>query len=772
MRRTRAQVTLVALVTFFTMLALPGLARPTAASLPAVAFFYGSELPWTELAAFDWVVVEPELAGPPPTDTAARTEVFAYISVGEVHPTRSWFAAVPDSWRAGTNPDWGSTVIDQAAEAWPAFYVERVVRPLWAAGYRGFFLDTLDSWRLVADSDTAAASQRAGLVRVIRAIRSAFPDARLFLNRGFEILPEIHAAVVGVAAESLYRGWDPREKRFRAVDPAERTALLAALEAVRRDYGLPIVAIDYLPPEDRALARTTAARISDHGFIPWISTPAMDMLGVGAIEVMPRRILVIHDAGTTAHDLDRAPAARYAAMPINHLGYVPEYASVAAGPLPSQPLAGRYAGIVMWLTATDEAHADRLAPFLARAMKEGVRIAVFGRFGLAPGRATDTVFGTTSRTASDSARLEERLRDRRVGFEIAPLPDRRDFFQLAATGGNPWLTYTNERGQTMDAIAITPWGGYALSPYDVLVLPGGRGARWVVDPFAFLEAALALPAIPVPDTTTTAGRRLLLVHFDDTGYETRSEVLLETERPPGRGGPPAFAAAGALIAGGFIERHAIPTSISGPLAPSTLFALPHVERIGRNHLIEREGSDLLTRENASVTAVPPLGLPAEGTFRLFAPVPGDAAYTNGWSGPHFGYERVLETFALAGSPRRLTPVHIRYQAYAGVRRTSLAALGKVYRWALGADLHPVFVSEYEAMVMDFNRTVIARTPTGWRTRNAGALRTLRSPVSSGIPDLTTSRGVGSFHRVGEAIYIHLTASDTLVHLAAPNTGTP
>ena len=39
-------------------------------------------------------------------------------------------------------------------------------------------------------------------------------------------------------------------------------------------------------------------------------------------------------------------------------------------------------------------------------------------------------------------------------------------------------------------------------------------ARWVIDPFAFLTQALQLPPMPVPDTTTENGRRLLLAHVD------------------------------------------------------------------------------------------------------------------------------------------------------------------------------------------------------------------------------------------------------------------
>ena len=80
---------------------------------------------------------------------------------------------VPAAWRIGSNADWQSIVIDQAQPDWPAFFAEQVIAPLWARGYRGFFLDTLDSYHLVKNADVAA--QQAGLVAVIRLMRTRFP---------------------------------------------------------------------------------------------------------------------------------------------------------------------------------------------------------------------------------------------------------------------------------------------------------------------------------------------------------------------------------------------------------------------------------------------------------------------------------------------------------------------------------------------------------------------------------------------------------------------
>jgi hypothetical protein len=51
------------------------------------------------------------------------TTVAAYVSVGEVHPGRRYFAALRPEWKLGTNAAWGSVVV-AAAPGWPAFYVD------------------------------------------------------------------------------------------------------------------------------------------------------------------------------------------------------------------------------------------------------------------------------------------------------------------------------------------------------------------------------------------------------------------------------------------------------------------------------------------------------------------------------------------------------------------------------------------------------------------------------------------------------------------------
>src|SRR5688572_16502544 len=214
-----------------------------AGASPHIAFYYGANPPWDELGVFDIVVVEAAHGIEPARIPSRSTRVFAYVSVGEIESQRPYAKELPEGLIKGANEAWRSHVVDQTHPEWPAFFLNRVVAPLWAAGFRGFFLDTLDSFQLISKTDEERAQQAQALARVIREMRKRFPKAQLIFNRGFEILPELHREAYAVAAESLFRGWDAGKKAYVEVPVADREWLMGQLERVRIEYRLPVIEI-------------------------------------------------------------------------------------------------------------------------------------------------------------------------------------------------------------------------------------------------------------------------------------------------------------------------------------------------------------------------------------------------------------------------------------------------------------------------------------------------------------------------------------------------
>ncbi|MBP6095357.1 MAG: bifunctional glycoside hydrolase 114/ polysaccharide deacetylase family protein [Methyloversatilis sp.] len=824
-------------------------ANVCAAELPAVALHYGRNAPLTSLQAFDIAVIEPDHGFDPQAyRRSGKSELFAYISVGEVHPTRAYAGRIPKDWRIGRNAQWDSIVVDQAQSAWPAFFADEVVGPLWARGFRGFFLDTMDSYHLVDGIDQLA--QQRGMISVIRQLRTRFPGIRLILNRGFELLPELKGEIFAVAAESLYRGWDPKKQRYAEVKPADREWLLGQLVAARDRFGVTAIAIDYVDPAARQLALDTARQIAAHGIVPYVADAGLGYLGAGLVEVLPRRILFLYNSAEAAR-VNASNIHRYAEMPLNHLGYVAEYVDVN-GPLPAHVAAAEYAGVVTWFDGyLAPVRSAALSAWLAARIAEGTRIAVFGSFGFEPNGDFLRAAGLLKTVPSKGA-VGIALRDALIGFESPPIPERRGIepIRVGQPDAKVLLRLSDAAGTLFDAAALMPWGGFALNPFAVRVLPGEESqTRWIVEPFAFFQQALALPPLPVPDTTTVNGRRMFFAHIDGDGFPSRTEMpgrrlaaevlldevlkryplphamsVIEVETAPDGAYPKdsalmeevarrMFALPHVEIAShsythpfywDSVERNEVREALQGySLAPKgyvpslkreitgsvdyirsrlappgkpvglmlwTGDAAPTeaaLEVVDANDMVQMNGGyTVATRNYPSLTAVSSLGSWQGRRFHVYAPVMNENVYTNLWTGPFYGFERVTETLDFTGSPRRLKPINIYYHTYSASKRASLEALHKVYRHALSKAVTPVFPSEYVRIAMNFNDLVLARTLAGDRyiVRNAHRLRTLRIPPALGHPDLAASSGVAGYSEGPEGAYLHLSDHNALLRL--------
>ncbi|MGN6388318.1 MAG: bifunctional glycoside hydrolase 114/ polysaccharide deacetylase family protein, partial [Burkholderiaceae bacterium] len=806
---------------------------------PSIAFYYGAQPPLTDLAAFDIAVVDPDHVPDPAAHRRAPAdgahELYAYVSLGEIQPSRRYYADLPPGVLHGGNAAWGSRVIDQAAPGWRGFFLDRVIEPLWQAGWRGFFLDTLDSYQLFAATDAERAAQAAAMTETIRELKRRHPEARLILNRGFELLPQIAPLVQAVAAESLYEGYDAARKAYRPVPRSDRDWLLAQLDKVRDTYKLPAIVIDYVSPDvpgARERARETAQKILAHGFVPWVADGDLASVGVGSIETVPREVLVLVN-NPSGVNLDLTGAQRFVGMPLNYLGMRYEIVNTALQPLPDGILAGRYAGVVTWFSVG--AVIPGLKPWLQRQLRQGVRLAVFNDFGLGAELPSLGELGLQSSPASRPARLTVSRHDAGfIGFEAEAIPDRDLLkpIRINEGHGRSLLQLTDERGNRYDAAALTDWGGFVLSPFALRVLETADQERWIVQPLAFLKAALRLPDVPVPDVTTEAGRRILLSHVDGDGFASRAEL-------------PGSPFSGDVLLREVLERYRLPIALSvieGEVSAAGLypqlspllepiarriFALPFVEAASHTYshpfywsaleastrktgkppaaetgkaynlsipgyafsdareikgsmdYVERllppgkhaalllwpgdcappagavretyrdgylnmnGGDTLITNSRNTWTAIAAQGVRKDGWYQVYAPNQNENIYTGDWTGPFYGYQRAIETFALTGAPHRFKPIDIYYHFYSATKQASLAALRKAYDWAVAQPLSPLFPSQYIRKVLDFESTTLARDlKTGDLLVRTGAdLRTLRLPEGAAMPSLARSDGI-------------------------------
>ncbi|ABB32191.1 hypothetical protein GeomeDRAFT_0501 [Geobacter metallireducens RCH3] len=834
------------------ILLLPGVVWGETPPL-SVALYYGKQPPVNDLHAFDIVVIDPDSGLTPSEYGSGRSELFAYVSVGEADTARSYTKQMPDRWIIGKNPVWKSKIVDVSSEEWKQFFLDDVVEPLWQAGYRGFFLDTLDSYLIAAPTE-AHPRMEAGLVSVVRAIRQRHPEARLILNRGFEIFDRVKDLVYAVAAESLFQNFNTVSGKYGAVDDKDRSWLTSRLNVIR-ETGVPVIAIDYVDPGNRPLMRETADKIRSLGFTPWVTDKDLAGLGIGSVEVMPRTVLGLYDGGEGAGgDLYFTNLQRYVVMPLNYLGYTVEMHDMRE-PLPGGVLRGRYAGAVIWPYSTSSGEKQGLKQWVLNCVEQGLPLVFLERFGM---NLDNDLTSSLGLGMESYTRLEPpakvTAKDDMVGFEQQPLPRIDAYLPIRANKGRVLLQLSTANGVTSDAVVITPWGGYVSGPYVVTQLMESQAA-WVIDPFRFFGEALKLPLMPVPDTTTENGVRLLLSHVDGDGFTSQAEW-------------PGGKLAAEELRSKILERYRIPTTISfitSILAPDGLYpqksaqyeeiahgilALPWIE--GASHsfshpfrwkpdqedtgleaeiwhtlnvpgykfnleseisgstkyinerlmptgkkvrifqwtgnclpsqdavrltyesgLLNINGGDtIITNSNRTLTAVAPLGISRGKWFQVFAPNQNENVYTELWIRNYYGYRRIMETFSLTESPRRLKPVNIYYHFYSASKEASLTALRQVYDWAMGQRLFGIFTSEYLEKALDFNRTVIARSGDEWLVRNGGSLRQLRIPSRAGFPLLDDDSNLAGYSDLGDSRYLHMgTGGEARVRLTAtPSAG--
>ena len=796
--------------------------------------YHHKNLPIEVVHTYDWIVLDAETPFMDKLKThfylKRRAKLIGYMSVGEIERYRGYYREIK-KFSIGKNPMWGSEVADLRRREYLDFLVNKVAKGIVQRGFDGFFLDTLDSYRLVADREDHEEFKEA-LVYLIRSLRERYPDKLILLNRGFELLPQVKDLIDGIVVESLFAGID-RDRKYRRVSERERKYLLNILKKIK-EMGLPVVVIDYLDPKERAEARRLVRKIDSLGFIPYISDKDLSRVGHSSCRVVPRRVVLLYSSKLFAK-VHNADIHRLVQMPLEYLGYVPELYDIKEELPEIYPELG-YAGVVSLYLGEPE---RKLEKWLIKVKEEGVKLFFIDSLPFtADGRFYKEFSIDREKSLNDSYRVV--LAREGHGYE-APIGKRPPAFVLKPKEGEPVVVMRNSLGQEHVPFALTPWGGYAL---DESLLR--ENELWVYDPVRVFRWVFG-EGFPAPDVTTENGRRILTAHIDGDAFFGDSEVDLSKTN-------------GEVIRDEIIKKFPIPHSVSLIEAETSkeglypekserleeiarsIFSLPNVEpashsfshpftwqpeKTPKGELIygyhlpikgyhfnsEREilvsldyisdlsypkraklflwtgecdpnrdqlkltyeagvlnvngGDTTATYSEPFLSKVSPMGINYGDLFQVYAPVQNENLYTNLWTEPKWGYLRVIQTFKLTEEPRRLKPISIYYHFYSGQKLASLNALKEVYRYALSQPITPMFLSQYALRVLDFRDTSILVTQGGFRIRNSGYLRTLRVVKEMGYPDMKKSKGIIGYVERGKDIYIHLDGSGDYLLVFSP-----
>lgn len=491
-----------------------------------LATFDADNPPMDLLQAFDAVVLDPARAFDPASHPLAHTIYVARTTAQPGEPVAS--------------------------------FMEQEIAPLWKRGFHGFVLDT------------PAARDALG------AIRAAYPDAAIVLagddalNTARAHARDIYAVLSGPFFTEPQTDDAAPAPTLPVPQPGAAPGALQAAQAFTHETGIPVVSLEYCPTTDRACARRTAQQVLSAGLDPYVTAAAQDVVGIGRIEVMPRKVLVVQDREAD-EQIDSTPGVRVLATPLNYLGYEAQYVDIT-GALPANVTPDQYAGVVVWIQHGDVDNQMAWRRWLRQVGGAHVPIAFLGQFGFAAGDS-----GVLPGLAAVSGPLKGPLsivtRDPMIGFEAMPAPDPRDLPNVRVTGAGRSLLAIDANGTRVDAAGVMPWGGFALNQYTEISLNGINQERWVIQPIDFLKSALRLAALPGPSVTTENGRRLFMSHVDGDGFASRAEF-------PG----PDYS--GEALYQRIWTRYPIPTTLSvieGEVGPDGLYPAisPRLEAIAR-----------------------------------------------------------------------------------------------------------------------------------------------------------------------------------------------
>ena len=250
--------------------------RPVEAKDLRWAVYYGSEVPPEIFAPYDLVVLE-SFGHPPLQPLRDRKKILlGYISVGEIDSGRPYYAEFAgQNLLIAENSNWrGSYSVDIRDPRWTRKLIEELIPTILHYGFDGIFLDTLDNPPHLERQDPKKfAGMTPAAAKLVRIIRQNYPQIKIMVNRAYEILPEIGGHIDYVLGESVYSGYDFKEKKPHRLSRNDYEHQVRILSDVRKRYPhLQVMSLDYWDPTDpKGMAAIYSAQRAN-GFIPYVST--------------------------------------------------------------------------------------------------------------------------------------------------------------------------------------------------------------------------------------------------------------------------------------------------------------------------------------------------------------------------------------------------------------------------------------------------------------------------------------------------------------------
>ena len=278
-----------------------------------------------------------------------------------------------------------------------------------------------------------------------------------------------------------------------------------------------------------------------------------------------RDVIALYSVGKEVPNQDvENPVAQVAELPLNHLGLRVHIFDVLKQDPPPAALVERAYGVVTWFDKS-AGLPDWIGPWLRRFHERGNRKLVHletlpGLGGTPEEQAAleswieDLGFEWPGVHIEGGARVEVTFhKGESCALEANPRSGAIHHGPSSATGAHEVWVSTRDRLEpdkgSCTPVVTAPWGGIALGPFLLRMGKGLGDRRWFIDPFRYMEEAMALPPRPIPHPAVIFGRRMFVFHVDGDGFESLSAVE-----------PGSFC--GSVLRDAVINKYLVPSTIS------------------------------------------------------------------------------------------------------------------------------------------------------------------------------------------------------------------
>jgi len=131
-------------------------------------------------------------------------------------------------------------------------------------GYDGMFLDNIDNFASYGPQSL----QKVELVNFLKDLNSNYPDKLFIQNAGIEIISDTAPFIDAVVVESVATNYSFNDKSYKLRDKIEYEEYAKKLEAVRKEYKIPIILIEYA--DSQSLRYEIQKRIKSTKFYSFI----------------------------------------------------------------------------------------------------------------------------------------------------------------------------------------------------------------------------------------------------------------------------------------------------------------------------------------------------------------------------------------------------------------------------------------------------------------------------------------------------------------------